>query len=310
MENETTNETTNGFDFDALRNQATEDETIQAKLLDIVKGTKTGQMYAETIAKNYFSENVSSEHKKIYDFVDKAFIDAGLEKPDGMKTSEFAKMIAEQNKEMQEKLQNLKSNPEISEINKKMDDLRSKYKKEKNELIKNAQSELDKRDSIINELKNYQNNFVRESEINNVLSSLTFNKSYDENVIKDIIQLKKMQLIQNAKSEDGKIVWCKSDGTPYKDGILNASIDVILKQELSHVMQSSTPGGMSEKTPTESMTNASSIVLDQKAFSTQETFLIEFEKEARKRGIPKGEDYNKLYWEAFERYNVKSLREF
>ena len=81
-----------------------------------------------------------------------------------MKTSEFAKMIAEQNKEMQEKLQNLKSNPEISEINKKMDDLRSKYKKEKNELIKNAQQELDKRDSMINELKNYQNNFVRESE--------------------------------------------------------------------------------------------------------------------------------------------------
>ena len=54
MENETTSETTNGFDFDALRNQATEDETVQAKLLDIVKGTKTGQMYAETIAKKLF----------------------------------------------------------------------------------------------------------------------------------------------------------------------------------------------------------------------------------------------------------------
>ena len=146
MENETTSETTNGFDFDALRNQATEDETVQAKLLDIVKGTKTGQMYAETIAKNYFSENVSSEHKKIYDFVDKAFIDAGLEKPDGMKTSEFAKTIAEQNKVMQEKLKDLKSNPEISEMKKKIDDLRIKYKKEKNELIKNPKSELEKKD--------------------------------------------------------------------------------------------------------------------------------------------------------------------
>ena len=56
MENE--NKETPSIDFDSIRSLASEDKTIQAKLLDIVKGTETGKAYSETIAKNYF-EGVS-----------------------------------------------------------------------------------------------------------------------------------------------------------------------------------------------------------------------------------------------------------
>ena len=123
MENE--NKETPSIDFDAIRNIASEDKTIQAKLLDIVKGTETGKAYSETIAKNYFEENIGHEHKKIYDFVDKALIEAGLEKPTGVKTSEWASMIANQNKELLDQINTLKSNTDSSDTLKKIDELKA-----------------------------------------------------------------------------------------------------------------------------------------------------------------------------------------
>ncbi len=92
-----------------FKDKLSQDKTLQAQVLDVLKGTEVGKAYAETIAKNYFDENISQEHKKIYDFVDNALTDAGLEKPQGVKTSEWAKMIAEQNKELTEKLRGLES---------------------------------------------------------------------------------------------------------------------------------------------------------------------------------------------------------
>ena len=91
--------------MDDLKAKLAEDELLQAQVLDILKGTNVGKAYAETIAKNYFEENISQEHKKIYDFVDNALTSVGLEKPSGVKTSDWAKMIAEQNKELSDKLE-------------------------------------------------------------------------------------------------------------------------------------------------------------------------------------------------------------
>ena len=114
-----------------FKDKLSQDKTLQAQVLDVLKGTDVGKAYAETIAKNYFDENISQEHKKIYDFVDNALTGAGLEKPQGVKTSEWAKMIAEQNKELTEKLSSLKSNTNPDETLKKLEELKAKHKKEK-----------------------------------------------------------------------------------------------------------------------------------------------------------------------------------
>ena len=53
-----------------FKDKLTEDATLQAKVLDILKGTEVGKAYTETVARNYFEQNVGSEHRKIYDFVD------------------------------------------------------------------------------------------------------------------------------------------------------------------------------------------------------------------------------------------------
>lgn len=305
------NENKTAIDFDGIRSLANEDKTIQAKLLDIVKSTETGKAYAETIAKNYFEENVGHEHKKIYDFVDQALIGAGLEKPQGVKTSEWAAMIANQNKEMSEQINALKSNTDNTETLNKIEELKKRHKKEKEQFTIDAKREIESRDSELNALKNKLSSLNKSNEINSVINSFEFNKSLDEGLIKDVITLKTQQLIANSVEEDGKIVWMKADGTPYKDGILNADLSFILKQELGSIIAQSNPGGNAGNEPTKGgdIVNAQ-VVMSEDSFKTQEQFLQEFDKIAQRKGIPKGEEYNKLYWDAFERYNVKTLREF
>jgi len=305
------NENKTAIDFDGIRSLANEDKTIQAKLLDIVKGTDTGKAYAETIAKNYFEENIGHEHKKIYDFVDQALIGAGLEKPQGVKTSEWAAMIANQNKEMADQINALKSNTDNSETLNKIEELKKRHKKEKEQFTMDAKKEIESRDSELTALKNKLSSLNKSTEINSIINGLEFNKSLDEGLIKDVITLKTQQLIANSVEEDGKIVWMKADGTPYKDGILNADLSYILKQELGSIIAQSNPGGNAGNDPTKGGDIVNSqVVMSEDSFKTQEQFLQEFDKIAVRKGIPKGDEYNKLYWDAFERYNVKTLREF
>jgi hypothetical protein len=294
-----------------FKDKLSQDKTLQAQVLDVLKGTEVGKAYAETIAKNYFDENISQEHKKIYDFVDNALTDAGLEKPQGVKTSEWAKMIAEQNKELTEKLSSLKSNTNPDETLKKLEEIKAKHKKEKDFLTNTAQQQIEEREQIISTLKSKERDLFRKGDVQKAISSLEFNKSLGENLLNDIIAMKTQTLISNATEEDGKTIWCKPDGTAYKDGILNASLEFILKAELQSVLHNNTQGGGAGNTPTTGGDfNGSQVIVQETSFKTQEQFLSEFDKIAQRKGIPKGDDYNKLYWEAFERYNVKDLREF
>jgi hypothetical protein len=297
--------------MDDLKAKLAEDEALQAQVLDILKTTNVGKAYAETIAKNYFEENISQEHKKIYDFVDNALTSVGLEKPSGVKTSDWAKMIAEQNKELSDKLESLKSNTNPDETLKKLEELKAKHKKEKAELTTTAQQQIQEREQLIQSLKTKERNLTMSTEINGSLSKLEFNKGLDQALINDIIKLKTQTLIANAVEEDGKTIWCKPDGTAYKDGILNASLETILQNELQSVLHKNTQGGGAGNTPTSSGDfNGSQVIVQEAAFKTQEQFLSEFDKIAQRKGIPKGDEYNKLYWEAFERYNVSTLREY
>ncbi len=189
--------------------------------------------------------------------------------------------------------------------------MKAKHKKEKEFLTNTAQQQIEERETIINSLKTKERDLFRKGDVQKAISNLEFNKSLGENLLKDIIEMKTQTLINNATEEDGKTIWCKPDGTAYKDGILNASLEFILKAELQSVLHTNTQGGGAGNTPTATGDfNGSQVIVQENSFKTQEQFLSEFDKIAQRKGIPKGDDYNKLYWEAFERYNVKDLREF
>ena len=296
---------------DQFKENLSTDPKLQAQVLDILKSTEVGKAYAETIAKNYFDENISSEHKKIYDYMDNALQVSGLEKPAGVKTSEWAKMIANQNKELQEKINTLNSNSNPNETLKKLEELKSKHIKEKTELTNAAQSQIKEREQIINTLKDKEKSLLRNSEMQKVISTMDFNKGLDESLISDILTLKTQVLIANSSEEDGKVIWNKSDGTPYKDGIMNASLEFVLQQELQSIINKNAAGGGAGNAPTNNGDyNGSQVIVSESTFKTQEQFLIEFDKIAQRKGIPKGENYDKLYWEAFERHNIKTLKEY
>ncbi|RLC68198.1 MAG: hypothetical protein DRH97_03855, partial [Chloroflexi bacterium] len=205
----------------------------------------------------------------------------------------------------------LKSNTNPDETLKKLEELKAKHKKEKAELTTTAQQQIQEREQLIQSLKTKERNLTMSTEINGSLSKLEFNKGLDQALINDIIKLKTQTLIANAVEEDGKTIWCKPDGTAYKDGILNASLDTIVQNELQSVLHKNTQGGGAGNTPTSSGNfNGSQVIVQEATFKTQEQFLTEFDKIAQRKGIPKGDEYNKLYWEAFERYNVSTLREY
>ncbi len=291
-----------------FKDKLTQDATLQAQVLDILKGTEVGKAYTETVAKNYFEQNVGSEHRKIYDFVDNALKSEGLDKPEGVKTSEWVNMIAKQNKELSDKISTMSANPD--KLAEQIDALTQKHKKEKQNFNKVAQEEIAKRDAEIQQLKKIQTDVMKQSEIQKSVAKLEFNKGLDEKLINDIIQVKTQILIHNSKIEDGVVVWCNPDGTPIKDGILNASLDSILRSEFDSVLHKSVAGGNAGTQPTNTGTfNGQQVIVDTTRFKTQEEFLNEFNKVAQSKGIAKGEQYDSLYWDAFERYDVKQLRE-
>ena len=292
-----------------FKDKLSTDPSLQAKVLDILKATEVGKAYTETVAKNYFEQNIGQEHRKIYDFVDDAIKQNGFDKPDGVKTSEWVNMIAKQIKELNDKVNNLNANP--NKLAEQIDALTLKHRKEKDVFNKTAQAEIDSRDLQIKTLQEAQTTLSKQTDIQNAMSGLEFNKGLDESLLKDIVTVKTQILIQNSKVEDGAVVWYKTDGTPYKDGILNASLDTILKNELSSVLHKSTAGGNAgTQNPTSGTFNGQQVTVDASQFKTQEQFLNEFNKIAQSKGIAKGEQYDSLYWEAFERYDVKQLKEY
>lgn len=291
-----------------FKDKLTTDATLQAQVLDILKGTEVGKAYTETVAKNYFEQNVGQEHRKIYDFVDNALKSAGLDKPEGLKTSEWVNMVAKQNKELSDKISTMSANPD--KLAEQIDALTQKHKKEKQSFNKVAQDEIAIRDAEIHQLKQVQTDVMKQSEIQRSVSKLEFNKGLDEKLINDIIQVKTQILIHNSKIEDGVVVWCKPDGTPIKDGILNANLDSIIRSEFDSVLHKSVAGGNAGTQPTQTGTfNGQQVIVDTTRFKTQEEFLNEFNTVAQSKGIAKGEQYDSLYWDAFERYDVKQLRE-
>lgn len=294
-----------------LREQIKSDPTMQAQVLDVLKSTEVGKEYAKTIALNYYEENISKEHKRIYDFVDNSMIDAGLIKPEGMKTSEWTSMVAKQNAELTKQVEELKTGGSNEEIKTKLLDLKKKHRAEKEQLIQEAQNKLSEQETVIGTLKNQQSSLKRANIINKGISELKFRSEIDKALLNDIVELKMQALISNAVEEEGKTIWIKKDGTPYKDGLLNASIEFILKSELDSIIEKTTAGGgAGTATPSNGDFDGSKVIIQETSFTTQEGFLNEFEKIAQRKGIARGETFDNLYWEAFERYNISSLKEY
>ena len=302
------------MDLDSIKKQLTEGTQEQQKaIIDALAGTEAGKANASTIAKSYWEENIKLHDKKFYDGIDAQFKEKGIEKPEGMKTSEHLILIASSNKDLADKLAAANADP--SKSKEEVQNLIDKHKKEIEEITSNYNKTIGEKDGLISSLNQKQVVALKSSTLDKGMSSIKFQKGFSAEVIKDIVGFKKQQLITNSKVDDGKIVWCKADGTPIKgaNGVNNATLDEVLQAEFKAYIETSNPGGNAGKKGDQGAGKftGTEIIVDVSSVKTQLAFLTEFEKVAQANGLSKSdENYNNLYEDAKKRYNVHSLDEY
>jgi len=285
----------------------------QKAILQQLSGTEVGQSYASSIAQSYWNENIKSHDKKFYDGIDAKFNELGFEKQDGQKTSEFLVQIAAKNKELAEKLEAVSQDPDKSK--KALQDLIEKNKKEIEQITNNYNKAIQEKDGIINELNQKQVSSLKSSTINQGIAKLNFSKGFSDEMINDILKLKKQELISHSRVENDKIVWCDEQGIPIKgpNGVTHATLEEVLTSKFKAYLETSSPGGGAGKTTDfgASGFTGKEIHIDITNVKTRMDFLTYFDKVASANGISKEDDnYNNLYIDAKARYNIDALPEY
>ena len=301
------------MEFDDIKKQIGEATPEQQKaILQQLSGTEVGQSYASNIAQSYWNENIKAHDKKFYDGIDAKFTELGFQKQDGLKTSEFLVQIAQKNKELAEKLEAVSQDPDKSK--KALQDLIEKNKKEIEQITNNYNKAIQEKDGIINELNQKQVVSLKSSTLNEGIAKLTFSKGFSDEMINDILKLKKQELINYSRVENDTIVWCDENGLPIKgpNGVTNATLDEVLSSKFKAYLESSNPGGgAGTNSPQGSNFTGQEIHVDMSSVKTRMDFLEEFQKVAQANGISKEDDnYQTLYIDAKKRYNIDALREY
>ena len=294
-------------DFAAFEGKMAEDKEFATKVLNSVKATETGKAYSDTIAKTYFEENKGSAHSYAWDMVDKALQEAGHQKPQGLRTSDWAAQIAKEANNYKQKLEGLSGTGGKEEIEK----LQNAWLEEK------AQLEEDYKNSLSAEQKKYNdlNSSIvvsnRKTLISKGLSKAGKpSAALDKASFEEISEFKMNQLAKNATEENGKIIWNDAEGKPYKNGVLNADLDYVVNHVFGNLLQKGTAGGGSQGNGNDVTITGNILTLDAAKFSTGVEFMNEFNKAAALQGIAKGsEDYYKLYDDTKTAYKISDLPE-
>lgn len=302
------------MDLDAIKKQIAEGTAEQHKaLIDALAGTETGKANASTIASTYWEENIKKKQKEFYDNLDNQLKQKGFDKPEGTKTSDFILSLASKNKDLAEKLAAAQKDP--NKASEALQKAIEKHKKEIEEMQNNFNKTVGEKDGIIADLNQKQIVALKSSTLDKALATINFKKGLDEELIKDAIAFKKQKLISNSREEDGKIVWCKEDGTPIKgpNGVTNATLEEVLNGEFKAYIETSSPGGNAGKNGDQGAGKytGKEIHVDMTGVKTQLEFLAKFESVAQANGLSKSdENYNNLYSDAQKRYNVTQLPEY
>lgn len=300
------------MEFDNIKEQIGQASPEQQKaILQQLSGTEVGQDYASNIAQSYWNENIKAHDKKFYDGIDAKLTELGFEKQEKQKTSEFLVSIALKNKELAKKLEVLSQDPDKSK--KALQDLIEKNKKEIEQITNNYSKAIQEKDEIIKELNQKQVVSLKSSTLNEGIAKLTFSKGFSDEMINDIVKLKKQQLINHSRVENDKIVWYDEDGLPIKgpNGVTNATLEEVLSSKFKAYLESSNPGGgAGTNSPQGSNFTGQEIYVNMSSVKTRLNFLEEFQKVAQANGISKEDDnYQTLYDDAKKRYNIDALRE-
>jgi len=271
------------------------DKTLQTELVSLSLQTEAGKTFLNNHLEQKTKEIAANATGKAYQSIDDALKSLGFEKQQGEKTSEFSARVI---KELQEKAASASTSEEATEEAKKMI-----------EAIK-AQSQTEKKTLLqqIETLKTQNHQNAIKNDLNSV--SLVYDAAMPDTVREAFKGQVYQELMQYAKTKDGKVVYYKPNGEPYLDKLLNpATAEDILKIKLEPILQKSKAGGSAQTTKEGTIENGS-VVIDMSNIKTQTAFFSAFEKIAKAQGIAKGtKEYYTKYNEAREHYKINSLPE-
>jgi glutamate synthase domain-containing protein 2 len=285
--------------IEVIKEAITNNKDLESQLVATVLQTETGK----TVLNNHLKNNNPSDEaikeatKKAYGHIDEALTGLGYEKPQGLKTSEWATNIV---KDLKSKVEaSGKSKNDVEEYKNMIEAIKTQSATKEQELMKALENEK---------------NTNRFNSIKGVLrsSSLEFDPKIPSVAVDAVRKEIESKLIANAKKDGDKIVFYKEDGKPYLNDLLEpASAEEVQKLLYSDILKKKTPGGGAGKEgnpPTE--LKDGNIVLNKTKVNSRVGMMTQFNEACKSQGILKGsEEYLKQWKQVMATDEYKALPE-
>ncbi len=285
--------------------EATEKTTIE--IIESIKETDEFKTLIKNSNETYFEANIGDKIgpkvKEAYSNIDSVFSNVlGVKKQDGQKTSELAKIIAQELKDFKSNNKDKRSDEEIIAEHKKLSKAQIDKLKEENANLVTENSNL--------QLQGTQQ--VSKSEITSELANTTFNPALGETELKELLEIRTNRLVKNSKRHDGKTIYYKdSEKTkPYLNTLGDPlSAKEVVKEVFGSLIHDKKPGGGADGDTTETTVELKGEVLTTtETFKTRTEFMEWFKKAIAHKGLAAHEpEYVKIQRATAIEYKIKDL---
>jgi len=279
--------------------EAVEQTTIQK--IEALKGTTEFQQLLSNSNNSFFEANVGGKLKDAYGHVDSAFTEVlGLSKPEGKKTSEWAKEIALEYKTLKDSKGDTTKLDEAIEQGKQLSKAQIATLKAEN-LKLNTELQAQ-------QLQGVQN--VVNSELSNVLTQKTFNPAFGETELKELLDIRKNRLVNNSKRHEGKTIYYKDaeKTQPYLDTLGEPmKVDQVANQVFGSLYQTKKAGGNADPTGVPTV-EGDTVSMDMSKITTFSDFNKQFKQAMATQGITEREPkYLKIMTATSKKYKIGQM---
>ena len=279
--------------------EAVEQTTIQK--IEALKGTTEFQQLLSNSNNSFFEANVGGKLKDAYGHVDNAFTEVlGLSKPEGKKTSEWAKEIALEYKTLKDNRGDTTKLDEAIEQGKQLSKAQIATLKAEN-LKLNTELQAQ-------QLQGVQN--VVNSELSNVLTQKTFNPAFGETELKELLDIRKNRLVNNSKRHEGKTIYYKDaeKTQPYLDTLGEPmKVDQVANEVFGSLYQTKKAGGNADPTGVPTV-EGDTVSMDMSKITTFSDFNKQFKQAMATQGITEREPkYLKIMTATSKKYKIGQM---
>lgn len=278
-------------------------ELSNIEMLEKLQGTEELNKLLNNHASNYFEQNIGKKQREAYDNVDNAFKEVlGMDKPSDKKTAEWAKEIATKYKELEA---NKGSNTKLEEAI-------AEQKRLNKAKIDKLSNDLNEANKMIDNLKLQGAQQISKSELSSYLANKTFNATYGDTELSEILGLRMDRTVRQSKQHEGKTIYYKDAEMtqPY----LNAVGDPMSAKEVADIVfgslyQTSKKGGGTQDTTTnQKATEGEVVTLDVSSIKTREQAYNEIHKILAQRDIkPSNQKYLEITRATLKHYDLNKL---